>query len=197
MTARQTASTATSPHPAANLAAGDAACAVIECGALEKAAVHDLVARYGAKLIELVPGAEIPGSYWGEPEAGLVGARLYIRADTPAHSLLHELAHFVCMRPERRAALDTDAGGNDDEESAACYLQVLLADCLPGFGRARCLADMQTWGYSFRQGSARNWFRGDGRDARDWLRMHGLIDASGRPTWRTRGDPEPDEAAQS
>ena len=58
----------------------------------------------------------------------------------------------------RRAALATDAGGSDDEESAVCYLQVLLARRLSGFGAERCLADMDAWGYSFREGSARAWF---------------------------------------
>ena len=83
--------------------------------------------RHGARLVELAPHETIPGSYWGESEAGLIGDVVYVRADTPAHSLLHELCHYVCMDDERRAALATDAGGNDDEECAVCYLQVLLA----------------------------------------------------------------------
>ena len=96
-------------------------------------------------------------------EAGLIGDAVYARADTPAHSLLHELCHYVCMDDARRAALATDAGGNDDEESAVCYLQVLLARALARLRRERCLHDMDAWGYSFREGSARAWFRGDGR----------------------------------
>ena len=71
-------------------------------------------------------GESIPGSYWGESEAGLKGERLYARLDTPVHSVLHEASHYICMTPERRARLDRDAGGDDDEESAVCYLQVLL-----------------------------------------------------------------------
>ena len=59
------------------------------------------------------------------------GNTLYVRADTPVHSLLHELSHYVCMTPERRAGLDRDAGGDDAEECAVCYLQILLADELP------------------------------------------------------------------
>ena len=43
------------------------------------------------------------------------------------HSVLHESSHYICMSPERRAALDRDAGGDDLEEAAVCYLQVLLA----------------------------------------------------------------------
>ena len=72
-------------------------------------------------------GEVLPGSYWGESEAGLRGNVLYVRADTPLHSLLHELSHYVCMTPERRAGLDRDAGGDDAEECAVCYLQIVLA----------------------------------------------------------------------
>lgn len=140
------------------------------------------------QLVEVGTDRPIPGSYWGESEAGLVGDRLYARPDTPAHSLLHELAHYVCMTPSRRVRLATDAGGDPDEECAACYLQVLLADELPELGRERCLNDMDAWGYSFREGSARNWLRGDGADAREWLIERGLIDRRARPTWALRTD---------
>jgi hypothetical protein len=85
------------------------------------------------------------------------------------------------MDDERRAALATDAGGNDDEESAVCYLQVLLAQRLSGFDSSRCLRDMDAWGYSFREGSARAWFESDGVYARAWLLAHGLIDAREEP----------------
>ena len=70
------------------------------------------------------PEEVIPGSYWGEREAGLIGAKIFARLDTPLHSVLHESAHFICMTPERRAGLDTDAGGDDAEENAVCYLQI-------------------------------------------------------------------------
>ena len=36
------------------------------------------------------------------------------------------------MSEERRKCLDRDAGGDDLEEAAVCYLQMLLADHLPG-----------------------------------------------------------------
>jgi hypothetical protein len=150
---------------------------------LDAEAIADCVGRYGAALIRLPPRAAIPGTYWGEPEAGLVGDRVFARPDTPAHSLLHELGHYVCMSAARRARLDRDAGGDDDEECAVCYLQLLLADVLPGFGRGRALADMDAWGYSFREGSAAAWFVGDARFARAWLRSRGLIDDADRPTW--------------
>jgi hypothetical protein len=83
--------------------------------------------------------------------------------------------------------LDKDAGGDDLEESAVCYLQVLLGDELPGVGRKRLLEDMDAWGYSFRLGNTRAWFEGDAADARAWLREQGLIDGSGRPTGLSRG----------
>lgn len=143
--------------------------------------VEALVARCGAELVWVEAGSTIPGSYWGDSEAGLLGERVFARADTPAHSLLHELCHYVCMDDARRARLATDAGGSDDEECAVCYLQIVLARELDGFGRERCIADMDAWGYSFREGSARAWLDGDARFARAWLRGRGLLDAADRP----------------
>jgi hypothetical protein len=63
----------------------------------------------------------------------------------------------------------TDASDSQEEEDATCYLQVLLADALPGVGRDRLMADMDAWGYSFRLGSTRAWFEGDAEDARAFL----------------------------
>lgn len=143
-----------------------------------------LLARYGLVIDRLPAHAAIPGSFWGGREAGLVGNRLLVRDDTPMHSVLHEACHYICMDAGRRAHLHTDAGGDDAEESAVCYLQILLADHLPGVGRDRLLADMDAWGYSFRLGSARAWFEQDAQDAADWLLARGLMDAGGHPTWR-------------
>lgn len=50
------------------------------------------------------------------------------------------------MDAARRARLHTDAGGDDLEESAVCFLQILLADELPGVGCERLMDDMDTWG---------------------------------------------------
>ncbi len=155
-------------------------------GAVADASVRALTARYGAELALREESAALPGSYWGDSEAGLRGNVVYVRADTPLHSLLHELCHFVCMTGARRAGLDRDAGGDDAEECAVCYLQILLADELAGFGRERMLSDMDAWGYTFRLGSAREWFERDAADARDWLRGEGLIDPAGRPTFVVR-----------
>ncbi len=148
----------------------------------DRRAVTRLLAGYGLDL-RLVAAAEpIPGSYWGESEAGLHGSVLFARLDTPLHSILHEAAHYICMTPERRAGLYRDAGGDDAEESAVCYLQILLADGLAGVAREQIYDDMDRWGYSFRLGTARAWFEQDAGDARSWLLERGLIDERSRPT---------------
>ncbi len=149
-------------------------------------ALASLTARFGATPEVVSDNEKIPGSFWGEPEAGLIGARIYLRPDTPVHSFLHELAHFVCMDGSRRASLDRDAGGDDAEEEAVCYLQLLLADAVPGVGRERVMRDMDAWGYSFRHGSTASWFARDGAVPRSWLQRHGIIDSGGRPTYRRR-----------
>ena len=145
-----------------------------------------LLSRYGMTLTLVAPEEVIPGSYWGESEAGLRGDKLYARLDTPVHSVLHEASHYICMTPERRSGLERDAGGDDAEESAVCYLQILLADELPGVGRERLASDMDDWGYSFRLGNTRAWFTADAQDAREWLIEHSVLDGMGRLTGRLR-----------
>lgn len=159
---------------------------VVTLSALSGDAATACVHRYGARLVMLPVDAAIPHSFWGAPEAGLARGAVYVRPDTPVHSLLHELGHYVCMTPARRDALDTHAGGDVDEECAVCALQLLLANEIPGFGFERALRDMDAWGYSFREGSARAWWHGDAEDARTWLRTRHLIDTAGHITWRLR-----------
>ena len=169
------------PAPAAN------ADTILAWSDTDQRTAGAMLARYGMQIVACPADTPIPGSFFGESEAGLIGDRLYLRADTPLHSVLHEASHYICMDPARRATLHTDAGGDYPEENGVCYLQILLADQIPGMGRTRMLADMDAWGYSFRLGSARAWFEQDATDARDWLREHGLTDDLDRPTWARRG----------
>lgn len=152
---------------------------------IDRIALQLLLARYGLDMTLVAPQEVIPGSYWGESEAGLIADRLYVRLDTPLHSALHESAHYICMAPERRARLHTDAQGDTDEESAVCYLQILLSDAM-AVPRSRMFADMDAWGYSFRLGSTAQWFSHDADDARLWLLDHQLIDSSGQLTFCCR-----------
>jgi hypothetical protein len=142
--------------------------------------------RYGLAFVLVAPEEVIPGSYWGEREAGLMGSRIFARLDTPVHSVLHEGAHFICMSAERRAGLNTDAGGDDAEENAVCYLQILMAAALPNVGSERMCRDMDEWGYTFRLGSAAAWVREDADDVRRWLMHRGLIDGESRLTYECR-----------
>ena len=143
---------------------------------IDRISLLALLDRYGLDLRLVAPDEVIPGSFWGEREAGLIEGQLYVRLDTPVHSVLHESAHYICATPERRVGLHTDAGGDAAEESAVCYLQILLAELLPNVGRERICRDMDEWGYSFRLGSTAAWYANDAEDARRWLRDHGLID---------------------
>lgn len=159
---------------------------ILTCACLDRDQIDALLQRYGITFVAVADGAVINGSYWGEPEAGIVGCALYARSDTPVHSLLHELAHIVCMTSDRRRGLVCDAGGDDLEEAAVCYLQVVLAEQFADLDPERLMRDMDAWGYSFRLGSAACWFRGDSADARDWLVEHGLLTPAGRLTFSLR-----------
>ena len=128
--------------------------------------LRTLLDRFRLNLEIQSNGEDITGSFWGDSEAGVVATTVYVRLDTPVHSLLHESCHIICMTDERRADLHRDAGGDDTEETAVCYLQILLADCVESFGRERIMQDMDSWGYSFRLGTTRQWFDEDADDAR-------------------------------
>jgi len=134
-----------------------------------------LLGRHGLRLVAVADGAPIPGSYWGEPEAGIIGPTVYVRGDTPVHSMLHEACHLIVLPPDRRAAVHTDATDSVEEEDATCYLQIVLAGRLPGVGSDRLMADMDAWGYTYRLGSTRAWFEQDAEDARAWLTARGLL----------------------
>jgi hypothetical protein len=148
---------------------------VLTLAEIQLDAVRALLARHDLSLELVADGAPIPGSYWGESEAGVIGHRVYARADTPVHSLLHEACHLIVAPAEKRAGIHTDASDSQHEEDATCYLQILLGDQLPNVGRGRVMADMDAWGYTFRLGSARAWFERDAEDAREWLVQRGLL----------------------
>lgn len=153
--------------------------AVLRLGDVGKEAVIVLLARYGLQLEQVADNDSIPGSYWHEDEAGIIGLTVLARHDTPLHSILHESCHIICMDETRRAVLHTDAGGEYAEEDAVCYLQILLANLIPGFGLERMWQDMDAWGYTFRLGSAQRWFQEDADDAVEWLVKHGLLTPNG------------------
>ncbi len=156
------------------------------CSTVQLRALSNLLKPYGMRVTLVGHDCAIPGSYWGESEAGLIGSTLYLRKDTPLHSALHEACHYICMDETRRASLHTDAGGEYAEEDAVCYLQGLLADRLPDYDRLRLFDDMDRWGYTFRLGAARRWFERDADDARTWLITHRIIDNTGWPTGQLR-----------
>jgi hypothetical protein len=142
---------------------------------IPRAAIEALLAAHGLEFSAVPDGAPIPGSYWGETEAGIIGNTVHARADTPVHSLLHEACHLIVLPPERRAAVHTDATDSVAEEDACCYLQIVLAERLSGVGAKRVMHDMDAWGYTFRLGSAQAWFEQDADDARAWLLERGLL----------------------
>ncbi|WP_367345363.1 hypothetical protein [Stenotrophomonas bentonitica] len=136
-----------------------------------------LLDRHALRLHRVADGAPIPGSYWGEPEAGIIASDVYVRNDTPVHSMLHEACHLIVLPPERRALVHTDATDSVPEEDATCYLQIVLAGQLPGVGSARLMSDMDAWGYTYRLGSTQAWFEQDAEDAKAWLIERGLLPA--------------------
>ena len=159
---------------------------VLNCTAERQQQLAELLQPYGMEIITVDDDQTIPGSFFGEREAGLIGNKLYLRHDTPVHSALHESCHFICMDPQRRANLDTDAEGDYAEENGVCYLQILLAEQLVGVGKQRMMNDMDRWGYTFRLGSAQAWFEQDAEDAFEWLLNYGIIDQQQQPTWQLR-----------
>lgn len=184
---------ATSPSPAPGALALDAPAVdapavnthvvdgpeVLRLRDVAEADVVALLARYGLRFERVADDAPIPGSFWGDTEAGLIATTVFARADTPLHSLLHEACHLIVIPPALRWRVHTDASDSVFEEDATCYLQLLLAGEVPGFGTARALADMDAWGYTFRLGSARAWFERDAEDAAQFLRelphLRGLV----------------------
>lgn len=148
---------------------------VVPLEAVDIPSVFSMLQSLGMTLELVSDGEKIPGTFWGEPEAGLINNGLYARPDTPVHSLLHESCHYACMDDQRKINLHTNAGGTLKEEDAVCYLQILLSDQIEGYGREQCFKDMDAWGYTFRLGSAQAWFERDAEDAYEWLESRQLL----------------------
>lgn len=154
---------------------------VLRIADIDRGAIELLLARYGLSLTLVADSVAIPGSFWGDDEAGIIGHTVYARGDTPVHSVLHEAGHLIVLPPERRAEVHTDATDSIEEEDAVCYLQIVLGGVLHGVGRERIMKDMDAWGYSFRLGSTRAWFEQDAENAKEWLIGHGLLTEAGEP----------------
>jgi hypothetical protein len=166
------------PDSLASIDPTDPASTVLRLAQIGFDAPTTLLSRYGLQLQRVAAGEPIPGSFWGDEEAGIIGTTVHARDDTPVHSLLHEAGHLIVLPPERRLDVHTDATDSIEEEDATCYLQIVLADRLPGVGRDRLMADMDAWGYSFRLGSTRAWFEHDADNARAFLDARDLLGAS-------------------
>ena len=161
-------------HPDHHSSANDPTSSVLCMGQIGFDVPAALLGQFGLSLERVANGAPIPGSYWGDREAGIIGCTVFARDDTPVHSLLHEAGHLIVLPAEKRAQVHTNATDSIEEEDATCYLQIVLADQLPGVGRERLMVDMDAWGYSFRLGSTRAWFERDAENARDFLMARGL-----------------------
>lgn len=163
-------------------------CKVLCVGDIDPRDIEEFLGRFRLVPGWIADGNPIPASFWGDPEAGIIGRRVFIRADTPIHSMLHEVCHVICMSSDRRDQLDRDAGSDDMEESAVCYLQIVLADYISGVGRERLMRDMDDWGYSFRLGRTERWFQDDANDAEAWLRAEGLLSSTNEAIFCLRGE---------
>lgn len=163
---------------------------ILCCNEIKLSELTSLLGKFSIQLHLIKDAEKIPGSWFGDPEAGIINNNLYIRNDTPVHSALHESCHYICMAPERREHLHTDAGGDYDEENGVCYFSILLSEFINGFGRERMFSDMDEWGYTFRLGSSKAWFEEDADDAQQWLISHKLISKNNCPEWNIRKDNE-------
>jgi len=159
---------------------------ILTCADIEFTQLQQLLGKYDLIIHLVENNKKIPGSWFGEPEAGIIENNLYIRNDTPVHSALHESCHYICMPADRREKLHTNAGGDYDEENGVCYLSILLSQYIEGFGLERMLSDMDEWGYTFRLGSSKRWFEEDAQDAVDWLEKNKIIMPGNKPTWSVR-----------
>ena len=153
---------------------------------IDASGIKSLLQQYGLTFSLLPIDTDIPGSFWGDEEAGLIQNTLHARLDTPIHSILHESCHYICMTRERRESLHTNAGGTQDEENAVCYLQLLLCNEINTISAERMMEDMDSWGYNFMLGSCQAWFEQDAEESKQWLLNHQLISQDNKATYSLR-----------
>ena len=72
---------------------------VVNCDQQRHQELAKLLQPYGLIIKAVSMDTPIPGSFFGEREAGLISNTLYLRYDTPLHSALHEACHYICMCP--------------------------------------------------------------------------------------------------
>lgn len=159
---------------------------ILTCADIELSQLQQLLGKYDLVIHTVEDNNKIPGSWFGDSEAGIIKNNLYVRKDTPVHSALHESCHYICMDQQRRQNLHTDAGGDYDEENGVCYLSILLSDHITGFGHERMFSDMDEWGYTFRLGSSKAWFEQDATDTFEQLVSDNVITSRNTPTWKVR-----------
>src|SRR5690625_7793131 len=66
---------------------------VLRLDELPPGAAEKLLQRYGLNLQAVAEGQPIPGTFWGEPEAGIIANRQHARPDTPVKYRHHEASH--------------------------------------------------------------------------------------------------------
>jgi|TARA_B110000977_G_scaffold78491_1_gene105621 hypothetical protein len=153
---------------------------------LENDVLKPILTAYSMRIVEVTDNQTIPYSFWGDREAGRLGNTLYARADTPLHSLLHELCHYICMPASERNKDLVDAAGSASEENACCFFQIILSAFIDNYNQSRLFEDMDSWGYSFRLGSAIRWYTEDAEDTREWLIEKNILLANNQPSWELR-----------
>ena len=115
-------------------------CAELECERMET--LMALLGRYGLRVARVPSQGEIPGSYWGDSEAGLVGDGLFVRDDTPVHSACTKLVTTSAWDAGRRARLHTDAGGDRIEKNGFAICKSCWRMSCLGLGGCECSS---TW----------------------------------------------------
>ncbi len=70
---------------------------VLKLSEIDHIKLARLPARYNLELIVVDNEEKIPGSFWGDSEAGLVSNKLYARLDTNAEDALNWLKYQLLL----------------------------------------------------------------------------------------------------